>query len=120
MDMVNTQGSDTNDDRIRDNVCAIIRPSNTYFKNCGINFLIQENMKCHECDKSEVSWHVGRSRDLSLEMLPEANSTTSAGEATYCVIGNQFIPDFEKVFSKFILRKWCAIDSNPFANGHQM
>jgi hypothetical protein len=117
--MINAQGSDASDDWIRDNVCRIICPSNAYFKNCGINFFIQKNMKCHQCEESEVSWHVRRRRDFSLEMVPEANST-STSEVTHCVIGNQFIPDFKKIFSEFILWKWCTIDSNPFANSHQM
>lgn len=120
MYMVNAEGSDTSDNRIRDNICAIVCPSNTYFKNCGINLFIQENMQCHESDESEVSWHVRRSNDLSLDMMLEVNSTMSVGEATHCVIGNEFIPDFEKIFSEFILRKWCAIDSNPFTNSHHM
>ena len=115
--MVNAQGSDTSDDRIRNDICAVICPSNAYFKNCGINLFIQENVECHECDKSEVSWHVRRSRDFSLDNA-EAHPTISASEGTHCVIGNQFIPNFEKIFSKFIFRKWFAIDPNPFTNSH--
>ena len=118
--MVQAQGSDTSDNWTRNNVHVTICPSNTYFKDCSINFFFQENMKYHQCEESKVFQHVRCGKDHSLDMMPESNSMVSGSKATHCVIGNQFIPYFEEVFGEFILREWQAIDSSPLANSHQM
>ena len=64
--------------------------------------------------------YCGMSGIAEFFLYRSGNYTKNASEATHFIVGNQFIPDLEEISSEFILRKWYAIDSNPFANSNQM
>jgi len=71
MDMINSQRGNAGDDWLWNNVCTVVRTTNPHFKDSRIDFTFPKDVKSHECNESEVAWHLRCSWNLTLSKVSQ-------------------------------------------------
>src|SRR2546423_15213323 len=99
--MINCQTSDSSDHRLRQNVCAVVLPTNPTLKHSHIHAFAHVGVKRHQCEESEI--HRLARRIPPIQALRRRRSLET-------------VPGFEEVASKLLLAQRNVVDSYALTN----